>query len=254
MSGVYPPHPLFAGHPYFPERLGYLRLLGLTKPSAARLIRAAKPYTFMSSRNLTTLFREGRRVLKAGVGGDFVEIGVHRGGSAGILAGLIKTELDRQLHLFDRWGDLPEPTDQDGVRYEEYRKDQIPDKLAELRDNPPLESTKQLIEDVVGFPVERVQYYAGWYDDTLADYSGGPIAFASLDCDYYESMKLALAFIDRHASPAATVVADDYGHLPGIYEGWPGARRAVDEWLASTRRKVRIHPLQTGPAVLRFYD
>lgn len=247
MSSIYPPHPLFAGHPYFPERLGFLRLLGLTKPDVARLIRTAKPYTLMSARNLTTLYREGQRVLKAGVKGDFVEIGVHRGGSAGMLAELIKAAPDRHLHLFDRWGDLPEPTKRDGNRYEQYRKDRIPEKLADLRDNPPLQSTRQMIEEVIKFPAERLHYYAGWYNETLADYSGGPIAFASLDCDYYESVKLALEFIDRHAAPAATVVADDYG-------GWPGARAAVDEWLASTRRRVRIHPLRTGPAVLRFHD
>lgn len=120
-----------------------------------------------------------------------------------------------------------------------------PNKLADLRDNPPLADAKRLIEEKIGFPRERLHHYPGWYAETLADYSGGPIAFASLDCDYYESVKLALDFIDHHAAPSATIVADDYG-------GWPGAKAAIDEWLAGTLRKVRIHPLRTGPAVMRL--
>ena len=246
MSGFYPPAPLLAGHPYLPERLGYMRMLGLVQPDVARLLRTAKPYTLMSARNLTTLYREGRRILRAGVEGDFVEIGVHRGGSAGVLAALVGQLGDRHLHLFDRWGDLPEPTERDGNRYDEYRKDRIADKLATLRDNPPLVATQKLIEGILQFPRQRLHYYAGWYSDTLAEYSGGPIAFASLDCDYYESMKPALEFIDRHAATSATIVADDY-------RGWPGAKAAIDEWLGRTRRQVRIYPLRTGPAILRLH-
>lgn len=244
MSGFYPPDPLLAGHPYWPERLGYSRLLGLVSPKLSRLLRTAKPYTLMSARNLTTLYREGRRTLREGIDGDFVEIGVHRGGSAAILASLIKDQPMRHLHLFDRWGDLPEPTERDGNRYEEYRRDRIPDKLAQLRDNPPLAAAQELIERGIGFPTDRLHYYSGWYDETLANYSGRPIAFASLDCDYYESVKVALDFVERHAAPRATIVADDYG-------SWPGARTAIDEWLGTTQRKVQIYPLSTGPAVLR---
>lgn len=245
MSSIYPPALLLAGHPYFPERLGYMRLLGLVRPDVARLVRTTKPFTLMSARNLTTLYREGQRVLRAGIEGDFVEIGVHRGGSAGVLASLIKRFDGRHLHLFDRWGDLPEPTERDGNRYEEYRKDRIADKLADLRDNPPLVAAKQLIEELMGFSSRRLHYYPGWYSETLAQYAGGPIAFASLDCDYYESVKLALDFIDRHAAPSATVVADDYG-------SWPGAKMAIDQWMTGTQRSVRIYPLPTGPAVIRL--
>ena len=34
--------------------------------------------------------------------------------------------------------------------------------------------------------------------------------------------------------------------------GWPGARKAVDEWFAATPRKARLYPLRTGPAVIRL--
>jgi hypothetical protein len=179
------------------------------------------------------------------VEGDFVEIGVHRGGSAGVLAALITAHGDRHLHLFDRWGDLPEPTERDGFRQEEYRKDKIVDKLAQLREDPPLDRARHLLEGLLKFPRERLHYYPGWYSETFAAYAGRPIAFASLDCDYYESVRDALQFIERFAAPSATIVADDYG-------SWPGAKAAIDEWIGRTARKVGIYPLRTGPAVLRL--
>ena len=245
MNHFYPLSAALAGHPYLPERLGFRQLLGLLNPRLAALLRTTQPYTLMSGRNRTTLYREGQRVLRAAVPGDFVEIGVHRGGSAGILADLIKDSAERHLHLFDRWGDLPEPTAEDGFRQAEYRKDNIPDKLAELREDPPLERTRHLIEELLAFPRDRLHYYPGWYSETFATYPGRPIAFASLDCDYYESMRDALAFVDRFASPGATIVADDYA-------SWPGARQAVEEWIAGTTRQVRLFPLRTGPAVIRL--
>lgn len=242
---IYPPAPRLAFHPYLPERLGYRTLLRLLNPELERLISQVKPFTLMSARNLSTIFREGTKCLRRGVPGAFVEIGVHRGGSAAVLAQIIKNEPERHLHLFDRWGDLPEPTEEDGFRREQYSRDAIPDKLAQLRDDPPLDSARQVLEDVVQFPKHRLHYHAGWYDETMAGYSGGPIAFASLDCDYYDSVRQSLTFLDRHASIGATIIADDYG-------GWPGAKKAIDEWIAQTKRSVRIQALPTGPAVLRL--
>lgn len=209
------------------------------------MLRLTDGYTFLTARNRTTLYRESIETLKRNIPGAFVEIGVHRGGSAGILAHVLKNDPARKLHLFDRWGDLPDPTVEDGERGEEYRKDHIPDKLAKLREELPLEATRQIVEDVIRFPTERLHYYQGWYNETLSQYDGGPIAFASLDCDYYESVKLALAFTAQHAAPGATVIVDDYGT-------WPGAKTAVHEWLNSVPVKIKMRTLRTGPAVLRF--
>lgn len=241
----YLPDPRYAFHPYVPERLGYRALLRVAKPRLATLLRTTDDYTLVSGRNRTTLYREGCDVLRRDVPGDFMEIGVHRGGSAGVLAHLIKERPERELHLFDRWGDLPEPTEQDGYRQEQYRKDRIPEKLARLRDDPPLEATRHLIENVIDFPAERIRYYAGWYNETFPEYSGRPIAFASIDCDYYESVRDALAFTIQYASPGAVIIVDDYG-------AWPGAKTAVHEWLDSAPGKASLQTVNTGPAILRL--
>ena len=234
--------PGIAFHPYLPERLGFSRLVRLVSPELDRLLRITDPYTLAPRRNRVTLWREARRILDRGVPGDFIEIGVHRGGTAGVLAHLLKSE-DRTLHLFDRWGDLPEPTANDGFRADEYRRDLIPEKLADLRERPPLPDARQLIHALVGLPEAKARYWQGWYDETFPAYEGGPIAFASVDCDYYESVRDSLAFLTPHLVPGATIVLDDYST-------WPGARVAADEWLAN--RAARLHPMPTGPAVIRL--
>jgi O-methyltransferase len=234
----------YALHPYLPERLGFRSALRLLNPEAANLLDQTDKNTLLISRSRITLLREGKDVLRREVPGDFVEFGVHKGGSAAVLASVIKDEPERQLHLFDRWGDLPEPTDEDGFRKEQYTKSKIPEKLAALKGS--LDDTKHIVEDVIGFPKERTHYYQGWYDDTLKLYPGRSIAFASIDCDYYESVKAVLAVCDQYASPGAALFVEDYGH-------WPGAKRAVHEWLESTKRKVQLVRMRRiGNAIIRL--
>jgi hypothetical protein len=207
-------------HPVLPTRLGFRRVLGLTNPPLARVLTETDAFTLVPARPRVTLARAAQKVLDESVPGDFVEFGVHHGGTAGVLASMLKGS-DRRLHLFDRWGDLPEPTEEDGIQHQRYARANIPEKLKDLVDRPPLASTKELIERQLKFG--NVRYYQGWYEDTLPTYEGRPIAFANVDCDYYNSVKLVLDFIRDHASPGCVIYIDDYGE-------WPGARKATDEF------------------------
>ncbi|MBA3511187.1 TylF/MycF/NovP-related O-methyltransferase [Sphingomonas sp.] len=210
-------------HPILPARLGFRRLLARTNPDLSSVLDATDPFALAPSRSRVTLARVAHEVLDRKVPGDFVEFGVHRGGTAGVLASILRTEPERTLHLFDRWGDLPEPTEEDGDMKVRYARDNIPEKLADLRTRPPLESLRTLMERM---QFDRVKYYQGWYDDTIATYSGEPIAFASVDCDYYDSVKLVLDFIRDRASPGCVILVDDYG------DDWPGAKKATDDFCA----------------------
>lgn len=226
-------------HPLMPVRLGFRGLLGIVNPRLAEVLHVSDPFTLVTARRRVTLARVAQEVLSKGVDGDFVEFGVHRGGTAAILAQLLMKS-DRKLHLFDRWGDLPEPTAEDGRQQQNYARTNIPDKLQELIDQPPLESTKDLIERRMGFA--RTVYYQGWYEDTLPTYQGKRIAFASVDCDYYKSVALVLDFIAENAAPGCAIVVDDY-------DEWPGARQATDEFCA--KRNLPMEAV-LGQAVIRI--
>ncbi|PZO62508.1 MAG: hypothetical protein DI636_12450 [Pelagerythrobacter marensis] len=77
-------------HPILPRRMGFSKLLSQMQPTLARLIEISNPYTLVSARNRVSLYRLAEQTMLNGIAGDFVEIGVHRGGSAAILAGLLK--------------------------------------------------------------------------------------------------------------------------------------------------------------------
>jgi len=235
-------------HPYFPSRLGFERLLRFSNAKLGRVIDATRRFSINPNRPRVTIYREALEVLERSIAGDIAVIGAHRGGTAAPLALLLKDHPDRQLHLFDRWGDLPDPTPEDGYRAEQYRKDRIPEKLAKLRDDPPLDDCRKVIHEIVGLPEGQVHYYQGWFDDTLAEsgpYSGRPLAFALVHCDYYRSVAKALAFVDRHMAAGGAAIVNDYCY-------WPGSKRATDEYLATAARPATLAMTATHQALLRF--
>lgn len=67
-----------------------------------------------------------------------------------------------------------------------------------------------------------------------------PVAFAHLDCDWYESVKYCLDEIHPNLSIGGEILIDDYFH-------YSGCRKAVDEFLAlhsntyRTFRKAKLH-------------
>jgi len=235
----------YALHPYWPVRLGFRKALKFVNPQAADLLEKTDGLALSTPRARISLLRECRDVLQRKVPGEFVEFGVHRGGTAAILATAIIGKSNRRLHLFDRWGDLPEPTEEDGFRKEAYARANRMDRIALLHDS--LDSTKYAVEVLASLPAERVTYYQGWFNDTIGQYPGKPIAFASIDTDYYESTVPALELCERYASRGATFFIDDFG-------AWPGAERATREFIARTKRKVHLSPTPTGQAVVAFLD
>jgi len=209
-------------HPILPARLGFRRLLRQSNPRLAAILDKTDDFTLVPARARVTLARVVQKVLDADIPGDFAEFGVHRGGTAAVTASLLPA-IPRTLHLFDRWGDLPEPSDEDGQQKQRYARANIPEKLQSLVDQPPLATARKLIDETWS---GQAIYYQGWYEETLPTYDGAPIAFAFVDCDYYKSVRLVLDFVKEKAAAGAILLVDDYG------DEWPGAKQATDEFCA----------------------
>ena len=235
----------YALHPHWPVKLGFRTALKFTNPGVYELIEKMRAVTLAGPRVQIAQLRACREVLERGVPGDFVEFGVHRGGTAAMLAYALRDTPGRHLHLFDKWGDLPEPTDEDGFRKETHRRADRLDRIPKLHDS--LDSAKYAIEEIAKLPKDRVTYYQGWFNDTIKQYPGNPIAYASIDTDYYESTVPVLAMCERFASPKAAFFIDDYS-------AWPGARQATHEFLERTKRSVRLSHLPMGNAIIHFLD
>jgi asparagine synthase (glutamine-hydrolysing) len=72
---------------------------------------------------------------------------------------------------------------------------------------------------------ERIALERGLFEDTLV-LDDRKVAFAHLDCDWYEPVALCLDRIYPRLSPGGFVVSDDY-------HDYGGCRDAVDAFLAS---------------------
>lgn len=203
-------------------RLGWLAL---------RLRRQRKTYlSFPKLLSLVNSFIS----LRAENNGDLhvVEFGVGRGGSAQILAWLVN-KYGGKLTLFDLFGRIIPPTEADGEeaaqRYEE---------IIHAEDQDTYYGNLPNLQEVIRAelaaicPLEKITMVPGKYEDTLSTYQPAhAYHLAHVDCDWYESTRAVLNFLEKNLQPAAFIQFDDYGY-------WSGSRKAIDEtpWLQGRER------------------
>ena len=60
------------------------------------------------------------------------------------------------------------------------------------------------------------------------------IAFAFIDGDFYQSIKVSLSIVERRMMPGGIIVIHDYNN-PAL----PGVAKAVDEWLVGKNLRTR---------------
>jgi len=183
------------------------------------------------------------KALASGAAGDVCEFGCNEGHTSRLIAREILAHAPgRTLWLYDSFEGLPPPSEKDRLIDDiagrgsmaayagdmRAREDQVRDKLAEVH-----------------FPAERRRVVKGWIDKTLAGPEvPGAVAFAYVDFDFYEPIRLALAFLDHTMGAGGWAVVDDYGFFS------EGAQLAVDEFVAASGgRWVRHMP---HPAAGKF--
>lgn len=217
-------------------RFGYDEEEGIKR--AALVLQA---HAMVSLERLALLWQQVRYLDRYNIPGVFVECGVWRGGSCGMMAlahnASVKTPR-RHLHLFDSFQGLPEPiAEVDGAAAVEWAGGRASGNLRSIGQCvSPLEDSRQLLEQQLGYPKSLIHYHVGWFQQSMAADAPllGDIALLRLDGDWYESTKLCLQSLYPKVVKYGVVVIDDYGH-------WPGCRRAVDEFLAELGKPVMLH-------------
>ena len=86
----------------------------------------------------------------------------------------------------------------------------------------PIEEAKK-VKEKANVPVEVVK---GYFEDTIKDYNGGPIAVLHIDCDLYQSYKTVLETLYDKVVTGGLIMFDEYGEG----EKWPGGVQAVNEF------------------------
>jgi asparagine synthase (glutamine-hydrolysing) len=155
------------------------------------------------------------------------EFGVGRGGSA-MLLGWLVGRYGGTIALYDVFGQIPAPTEMDGEQAQQRYEKIIHREEQEYYGNIPdlLEVILSEISRVC--PRDRIEIIQGRYEDVLPyQASGKTFDLVHIDCDWYESSRVVLAYLKDHLSPGAIIQIDDYGH-------WEGSRKAYEEasWLS----------------------
>jgi hypothetical protein len=168
-----------------------------------------------------------------GIEGDIVEAGVYKGG--GILAMMRAheatvgdgvpegTALKRKFHLYDTFTGMTTPSEEDT----DYTGKQAAQLIKDHKDGLcicDVETVKNTIRTFTNIPESDIEYHVG--DIMQLKEFPEKIAVLRLDTDWYESTAFELAHFYDRVSTGGAVIIDDNGH-------WQGARKAVDEFLAT---------------------
>jgi hypothetical protein len=201
------------------------------------LYRRVAPYTMTTPPRIYALVRAVEYVAARSIPGALVECGVWRGGSM-MAAALTLMRLgitDRELHLFDTFSGMTQPTDEDVRRTGERAADLLRDESADS-DVWAIASIDEVREAVlsVGYPQERIHFVEGPVEQTLPANAPGEIALLRLDTDWYSSTKHELVHLYPRLASGGVLLLDDYGF-------WQGARQAVDEYVSENHVQLLLN-------------
>lgn len=211
-------------------RLGLidLRLMRL----AWRLKKSRKTYlTYPALLNLahSFLLMRARRAQPL----QIAEFGVGRGGSA-ILLGWLTGQYGGTLTLYDVFGRIPHPTQKDDARaHQRYQAILIGESREYYGNIPNLLSVILSELHAVCHP-DQVEIVQGRYEELLnRPQDKRSFDLVHIDCDWYESYRAVLTYLQGKLSPGAILQMDDYSN-------WQGATTAVDEavWLSHLKRRL----------------
>jgi len=215
-------------HKYIEAPLA-LKRLSKTHPDGANIIRKVKNsrLTYLENSALVELYQTICDIEDHKMDGIFIEAGVALGGSA-IVITAAKSRA-RQFKLYDTFEQIPPPSNKDGndvhLRWIEISSGKAQGIQGDLYygyDNNLLEHVNENFSKF-GFNPEdnNIHFIQGLFQDKMQ--IDEPVAFAHLDCDWYDSVWTCLQRIEPNLIPGGQLVIDDYEH-------WSGCRRAVDDY------------------------
>lgn len=203
----------------------------------------AENLTYLAAEDLAVLARQVLETDLVGREGLVIETGAALGGSAIVMAAA--KDPARPMRVYDVFGMIPEPSERDGEdvhrRYSSIAGGESEglggDTYYGYRDDLHAEVTASFARHGTAVEDHGVELVQGLFEDTLQ--VDGPVAFAHLDGDWYESTKVCLERIAPHLVAGGRIVLDDYFH-------YSGCRDAVDDYFADRpgyrlERRVKLH-------------
>lgn len=187
--------------------------------------------TYLPPVKLRHIERRLGETVGAGVPGDIVEFGVALGGSTVLLAQ--QASAPRRFYGLDVFGMIPEPASaKDDAKSKRRYQDIVQRKSVGIggdvyygyRDDLYAHVSAQLRHYGTPADGKRIRLVQGLFDQTWPTLNVGAIAFAHIDCDWYDPVKFCLTETAARLSPGGAIVIDDY-------HDYEGCRIAVDEFI-----------------------
>jgi Macrocin-O-methyltransferase (TylF) len=175
-----------------------------------------------------------------GVAGAFIECGIFKGSSLARFAmfrHLFESEETRALIGFDVFGKFPETEfDADKERRNHFIKSAGDESISvdQLRSVLANKGCDKNVTLVVGDICHTVPAF-------VADHPELRIALLHVDVDILEASQVVMKMLAPLVVPGGVIVLDDYGIFPG-------ATRAVDEFMSGRRERIQKLPYALAPA------
>lgn len=185
-----------------------------------------KNLTYCGYPKLENICRAIRDVQLKQVTGIYIEAGCALGGSAILIAQMKAPFVP--LYLFDVFGMIPPPSERDGIDAHTRYADISSGKSQGLAGNKYygyIQNLKDIvIKNIESFglnlELDNIQLVQGLFQETLNVQD--TVAFAHIDCDWYDSVKICIDRITPQMSLNSVIVFDDYN-------SYSGCKKAVDE-------------------------
>ena len=219
-----------------------------------QIVERTLPFTMTGVARLVALIDAVRYCVRRDIPGDLVECGVWRGGS--VLAMILALQElgvdDREIHLFDTFEGMTEPTEVDVSADESALETWREASAGGARAwgeafGPEVFSVQAVVELLAGtgYPMPHLHLVRGPVEETVPESAPPQISLLRLDTDWYESTRHELRHLYPRLSEGGVLIIDDYGH-------WEGARRAVDEYFAGEARPLLLHRVDyTGRVAIK---
>lgn len=172
---------------------------------------------------------------------DMVECGCFHGHSTYMLARVLQENgFEGQLHVFDAFeGGLSAFTAADESEF--FQTDE---QKAAITHH--FKSDREQVIALLA-PFKFVRFYPGWIPERFNEVADRRLGFLSLDVDLYEPTRDSLSFFFPRLVEGGTVFLDDYGY----YRTFPGARKAVDEYLAGVPHRHLLRMPLGGAIIIK---
>lgn len=172
-----------------------------------------------------------RTIEEKNIAGDFAELGVYKGGTAKLIHYYAP---GRKVHLFDTFEGFTERS-----VVAEKANTQFAISSAHFSD-----TSLVGVQRYVAQKNDNVAYYKGYFPESITgDVEQRSFSFVHLDADLYEPILEGLKFFYPRLSKKGIIVVHDYN-------GWRGARKAVDDFFADKNELPVPMPDKSGSVLI----